>query len=257
MQFLPSSGFVFHSTKLSRPFVFLVHKPAHTKKETEETVSLVRIRMFAGEKPFVCPFAGCDRRFPNSSDRKKHMMTHTDHKPFECRVADCDKTYTHPSSLRKHMKVTHPDADLRALGYSTKGGRKSQRERQREEQQRRTGSAADSRQLRTSDKPRDKASAAPSTKPNDGADIPTQRDNLQSSPFHPWRQNASRETTVKTENSTTTSSIDGARLQPRSSCDAEADAKNTTPLTDYNGWYNLVGADEAFHSANKGFSSFF
>lgn len=57
-----------------------------------------------GEKPFKCEFEGCDRRFANSSDRKKHMHVHTSDKPYICKV--CDKSYTHPSSLRKHMKVT-------------------------------------------------------------------------------------------------------------------------------------------------------
>ncbi|XP_026704613.1 zinc finger protein ZIC 3 [Athene cunicularia] len=58
---------------------------------------------FTGEKPFKCEFEGCDRRFANSSDRKKHMHVHTSDKPYICKV--CDKSYTHPSSLRKHMKV--------------------------------------------------------------------------------------------------------------------------------------------------------
>ncbi|XP_010142489.1 PREDICTED: zinc finger protein ZIC 1-like, partial [Buceros rhinoceros silvestris] len=55
------------------------------------------------EKPFKCEFEGCDRRFANSSDRKKHMHVHTSDKPYLCKM--CDKSYTHPSSLRKHMKV--------------------------------------------------------------------------------------------------------------------------------------------------------
>lgn len=59
--------------------------------------------LLAGEKPFKCEFEGCDRRFANSSDRKKHMHVHTSDKPYICKV--CDKSYTHPSSLRKHMKV--------------------------------------------------------------------------------------------------------------------------------------------------------
>lgn len=58
-----------------------------------------------GEKPFQCEFEGCDRRFANSSDRKKHMHVHTSDKPYYCRINGCDKSYTHPSSLRKHMKM--------------------------------------------------------------------------------------------------------------------------------------------------------
>lgn len=59
-----------------------------------------------GEKPFKCEHEGCDRRFANSSDRKKHSHVHTSDKPYNCRVNGCDKSYTHPSSLRKHMKVS-------------------------------------------------------------------------------------------------------------------------------------------------------
>ena len=58
-----------------------------------------------GEKPFRCEFEGCERRFANSSDRKKHSHVHTSDKPYTCKVRGCDKCYTHPSSLRKHMKV--------------------------------------------------------------------------------------------------------------------------------------------------------
>jgi uncharacterized Zn-finger protein len=61
--------------------------------------------LIAGEKPFKCEHEGCDRRFANSSDRKKHSHVHTSDKPYNCRVPGCDKSYTHPSSLRKHMKV--------------------------------------------------------------------------------------------------------------------------------------------------------
>lgn len=59
----------------------------------------------AGEKPFTCEFDGCDRRFANSSDRKKHSHVHTSDKPYNCRIKGCEKSYTHPSSLRKHIKV--------------------------------------------------------------------------------------------------------------------------------------------------------
>ena len=82
----------------------------------------------AGEKPFKCEYDGCDRRFANSSDRKKHSHVHTSDKPYNCKVylhyiytistiylhyaqvRGCDKSYTHPSSLRKHMKVHGKDA---------------------------------------------------------------------------------------------------------------------------------------------------
>lgn len=73
--------------------------------------------VFPGEKPFKCEFEGCDRRFANSSDRKKHSHVHTSDKPYNCRVRGCDKSYTHPSSLRKHMKV-----HCKSPGESEEGG---------------------------------------------------------------------------------------------------------------------------------------
>ncbi|EHA99223.1 Zinc finger protein ZIC 4 [Heterocephalus glaber] len=72
----------------------------------------------AGEKPFRCEFEGCERRFANSSDRKKHSHVHTSDKPYTCKVRGCDKCYTHPSSLRKHMKV-HGRSPPPGSGYDS------------------------------------------------------------------------------------------------------------------------------------------
>uniref|UniRef100_A0A7N9CHZ6 Zic family member 4 n=1 Tax=Macaca fascicularis TaxID=9541 RepID=A0A7N9CHZ6_MACFA len=72
----------------------------------------------SSEKPFRCEFEGCERRFANSSDRKKHSHVHTSDKPYTCKVRGCDKCYTHPSSLRKHMKV-HGRSPPPSSGYDS------------------------------------------------------------------------------------------------------------------------------------------
>uniref|UniRef100_A0A8C5RT11 Zic family member 4 n=1 Tax=Laticauda laticaudata TaxID=8630 RepID=A0A8C5RT11_LATLA len=73
---------------------------------------------YSSEKPFKCEFEGCERRFANSSDRKKHSHVHTSDKPYNCKVRGCDKSYTHPSSLRKHMKV-HCKSPPPSSGYES------------------------------------------------------------------------------------------------------------------------------------------
>ncbi|XP_035312185.1 zinc finger protein ZIC 5 [Cricetulus griseus] len=81
------------------------------------------VALVTGEKPFKCEFDGCDRKFANSSDRKKHSHVHTSDKPYYCKIRGCDKSYTHPSSLRKHMKIhcKSPPPSPGALGYSSVG----------------------------------------------------------------------------------------------------------------------------------------
>nr|KAF7435749.1 hypothetical protein H0235_003940 [Vespula pensylvanica] len=79
-----------------------------TLKTREQNVAISTFEISVDtmrEKPFKCEYSGCERRFANSSDRKKHSHVHTSDKPYNCRVSGCDKSYTHPSSLRKHMKV--------------------------------------------------------------------------------------------------------------------------------------------------------
>eukprot|EP00072_Mus_musculus_P067019 XP_017168782.1 PREDICTED: zinc finger protein ZIC 4 isoform X8 [Mus musculus] len=99
---------------------------AQTQKMKYKT-SLVmrkRLRLYrntlkeSSEKPFRCEFEGCERRFANSSDRKKHSHVHTSDKPYMCKVRGCDKCYTHPSSLRKHMKV-HGRSPPPSSGYDS------------------------------------------------------------------------------------------------------------------------------------------
>lgn len=59
----------------------------------------------SGEKPYICPYEGCNKRYSNSSDRFKHTRTHYVDKPYYCKMVGCLKRYTDPSSLRKHIKA--------------------------------------------------------------------------------------------------------------------------------------------------------
>ena len=61
--------------------------------------------LVTGEKPYICPFDGCNKAYSNSSDRFKHVRTHQVEKPYCCKMPGCNKSYTDPSSLRKHVKT--------------------------------------------------------------------------------------------------------------------------------------------------------
>lgn len=66
---------------------------------------LASVLLCPGEKPYICPYEGCSKRYSNSSDRFKHTRTHYVDKPYYCKKAGCLKRYTDPSSLRKHIKA--------------------------------------------------------------------------------------------------------------------------------------------------------
>uniref|UniRef100_A0A8C4W075 GLIS family zinc finger 2 n=1 Tax=Gopherus evgoodei TaxID=1825980 RepID=A0A8C4W075_9SAUR len=82
---------------------------------------LIHIRQCQGrEKPYMCPYEGCSKRYSNSSDRFKHTRTHYVDKPYYCKMPGCHKRYTDPSSLRKHIKahghfVSHEQQELLKL----------------------------------------------------------------------------------------------------------------------------------------------
>ncbi|KAI9316995.1 hypothetical protein BX666DRAFT_131724 [Dichotomocladium elegans] len=67
------------------------------------------IRTHTGEKPFVCQFTDCNRRFSRLDSLQMHLNTHSSTKPFTCPENGCDKAYFHARSLRKHLK-SHPTA---------------------------------------------------------------------------------------------------------------------------------------------------
>jgi uncharacterized Zn-finger protein len=72
-----------------------IHKRTHTGLVTYKFFNKISLIYFSRERPFECQI--CQRRFANSSDRKKHQHVHTSDKPYNCRVNGCEKTYTHPS----------------------------------------------------------------------------------------------------------------------------------------------------------------
>jgi uncharacterized Zn-finger protein len=71
------------------------------------------MRTHTGEKPFVCTWEDCDKKFARSDELSRHRRTHTGEKKFACVV--CDRRFMRSDHLAKHIR-TH--ASSRAWGPS-------------------------------------------------------------------------------------------------------------------------------------------
>ena len=58
-------------------------------------------RVHTGEKPFHCPWDGCNWAFRRSDELTRHYRRHTGEKPFQCRF--CDKAFSRSDHLNLHM----------------------------------------------------------------------------------------------------------------------------------------------------------
>ncbi|KAI8066771.1 hypothetical protein BC940DRAFT_57687 [Gongronella butleri] len=62
-------------------------------------------RTHTGEKPFMCNYPGCQKRFSRLDSLTTHGKIHTNIRPYVCSVPHCNKAYFHARSLRKHQRT--------------------------------------------------------------------------------------------------------------------------------------------------------
>lgn len=55
-----------------------------------------------GEKPYVCEWEKCDRRFARSDELARHRRTHTGEKKYACPL--CGRKFMRSDHLSKHAK---------------------------------------------------------------------------------------------------------------------------------------------------------
>lgn len=56
-----------------------------------------------GERPYVCNWSFCGKKFTRSDELQRHRRTHTGEKRFQC--SECLKRFMRSDHLSKHLKT--------------------------------------------------------------------------------------------------------------------------------------------------------
>ena len=86
-----------------------------------EIIMSIYVVLFVGEKPFICSFDYCQKKFARSDELSRHKRTHTGEKKFVCPV--CDRRFMRSDHLSKHIKrhATGPAAAGAVIASGTSG----------------------------------------------------------------------------------------------------------------------------------------
>ena len=78
---------------------------------SDKESSVKKIKKSTGEKPFGCPWEGCNQKFKQKGNMETHYRKHTGELPFPCK--ECDKRFRAQTSLQRHILEHHTDPQVR------------------------------------------------------------------------------------------------------------------------------------------------
>jgi uncharacterized Zn-finger protein len=67
----------------------------------------IHMRTHTNERPFSCPYVGCQHHFVRQDALINHQKVHAVTKGWPCPVDECNRAYFHSKSLKKHLREAH------------------------------------------------------------------------------------------------------------------------------------------------------
>lgn len=84
---------------------FICDFPGCMKRFRLHYLLKVHSRTHTDERPYPCSFLGCNKRFKTSSHLTLHMRTHTGERPYVCEFPGCEKSFSQSGSLKIHQRT--------------------------------------------------------------------------------------------------------------------------------------------------------
>ncbi|KAI6653374.1 Early growth response protein 1 [Oopsacas minuta] len=97
-------------------------KPRKTREKSSKPTPIS-----PSEKPYVCPYDGCEKRFSRSDELNRHTRIHTGYKPFVCTI--CMRSFSRSDHLTTHIRTHTGEKPFACTVCSRKFARSDERRR--------------------------------------------------------------------------------------------------------------------------------